>query len=342
MKKRPSPTLIGAFVVGGLALVAAAIITVAGNELFTRKEHVVMHFSGSIYGLQVGAPVVFRGVRVGSVSSIRVLYDKASDSFSIPVLAELERNAVLGLDGKPGEGDPALALPTLVQRGLRAQLSMQSLLTGLLYVDLDLRPGRPAALRGSYNGAMEIPTADTAIQNLKQQLDGMDFRRLFDDVATIAASARSLVGGPQLKTALDDLAQITGHLKRVSARLDQRVDPLTDEAERTLAGARTAFDRLGGAADGVRTTAQRLETASDRLAALLAPDSPLMRQLQLSAEEVAQTAGAVRQATASDAPLMLNTERALQDVSRASRALRELAELLEQHPEALLRGRPGP
>ena len=118
MTRKVSPTLIGAFVVAGLALLAAAIVFVAGNDLFKRKERAVMYFRGSIYGLQVGAPVVFRGVRVGSVASIEVVHDRASDRFVIPVIAELERDAVHGMDESSGN-TPALA--ALVQRGLRAQ-----------------------------------------------------------------------------------------------------------------------------------------------------------------------------------------------------------------------------
>ena len=340
MKKRASATLIGLFVVGGLGMVAAAIIFVAGNEIFTRKERAVMHFSGSIYGLQVGAPVVFRGVRIGSVTSIDVLYDKVTDSFSIPVDADLERNAVHGMDGKRTRDDPALALPALVERGLQAQLSMQSLLTGLLYVDLDLRPEKVAQVHGSHNSMVEIPTSATAIQNLKNQLDGLDFRRLLEDVAAIAGSARTIAAGPQIKQALDDLAEITGNVKRLSARLDQRVDPLATNLQSTLAGARSAIDRLGGAAESVRNTAASFDTTAQNLSALVAADSVLVRNVQQSAAEVARTATALRQSTGADSDLARNSERALQDVSRAARALRELAEMLERNPETLLRGKP--
>lgn len=332
MKRRASPVLIGAFVVAGLALVALAVIAVAGNRLFEKKGRAVMHFTGSVYGLQEGAPVVFRGVRVGSVASIEVHYDATRDSFSIPVVAELDADAVRSLDGRHAERDAALALPALVQRGLSAQLQMQSLLTGLLYVDLDLRPQRPGSTRGSYRGAVEIPTTPTAIQALRSQLDGMDFRRLAEDLSAIAASARAVVAGPELKQALADLAQITANVKRVSGRLDQRVEPLADELQRTLASTRAALDRVGRAAQDVGGSAQQVS-------ALLAPDAPLVRNVQRAADEVARSAASLRQATAGDSALMRGSERALADLSRAARALRDLAEALEQQPDALLRGR---
>jgi paraquat-inducible protein B len=339
MKRKASPALIGAFLVGGITLLAVAIIAVAGNKLFTRKERAVMHFSGSVYGLQVGAPVVFRGVRVGSVTSVEVFYDRATDSFSIPVVAELEGDAVSGLDGKRAKMDVALALPALVERGLSAQLSMQSLLTGLLYVDLDLRPKAKTSVRGSYRDVVEIPTTATAIQALKDQLEGMDFRRMAEDLSAIAASARAVVSGPEIKQAMADLTRITASVKHLTERLDKRVDPLVDDVQRTLATARSAVQSLGTAAQSVDSNAARLGTAGDRAAALLAPDSALLQDLQRAAGAVAQSAQSLRSATAEDGALVRNSAQALQDLSRAARALRDLAEALEQKPESLIRGR---
>ena len=341
MKRKANPTLIGTFVVAGLALIAVAVITLAGSSYFTRKERTVMYFSGSVYGLQVGAPVVFRGVRVGSVESIEVSYDRNTDAFSIPVVASLDSDALRGLDGKRGEGQspPELALPALVERGMSAQLSMQSLLTGLLYVDLDLRPQRTATARGTQRGLTEIPTTATAIQNLRDQLEGIDLRQITDDLAAIAASARAVISGPQLNQALRDLAEITASFKRVSERLDKRLDPMTDELQRSLAATRQAMDDMSKAAKSVDNTAVGFGRTSERVGELLAPDAPLVTNLQRAADEVARSAAALREATSSDSRLAVNADRALTDLSRAARALRDLAETLEQQPDALLRGR---
>lgn len=355
MKRHANATLIGAFVVAGLALVAAAVIAAAGGKLFTRTEQAVMHFNGSIYGLQVGAPVVLRGVRVGSVTSIGLVFEPATGGFLIPVVASLERDVIRSLPG-PGAGaagaggdadaGPAtdLTLPALVARGLRAQLSMQSLLTGQLYIDLDLRPGGAAKLHaggtGSGNGGrVEIPTSSTAIQNLKEQLEGLDMRRLLDDVSAIASSARAVVAGPQLKQAMDDLTQITGQVRRVTDGLARRIDPLAQAAQTTLTDGQRTMGRLGDAADRVGDAARRVAGTADRVGALAAPDSALLQRVQQTADELARSAAALRSQTDDGAPLVQNLTRALQDVSQASRAVRELADLLARQPDALLRGR---
>lgn len=348
-RRRTSPTLIGAFVVGGLALLIATVIVAGGGRFFTRKEYAVMHFSGSIYGLQVGAPVVFRGVRLGSVTSIGLVYDKAADRFSIPVLAELEPHIIRGMGDRRSdeEAERGETLQALVKRGLRAQLSLQSLLTGQLYIDLDLRPEKPGQLRGgTYRSAIEIPTSPTAIQALRGQLEGLDLRKLLDDVSTIAASARSVLAGPQLKQALDNVVQITEQVQQLGERLNRRVDPLADAATATLNDSRRAIERVtgvldkaGGAADKVSGAADRVGRAAERAGTMLAPEAPLVRDVQRAAAELAATAAALRQHTADESGLVQNADRTLQDLSRAARAVRELADMLERHPEALLRGR---
>lgn len=340
MKRKANPTLIGTFVVAAIALIAVAIITLAGSNYFTRTERTVMYFSGSVYGLQVGAPVVFRGVRVGSVDSIEVSYDSDKDTFSIPVVASLDADTLRGLDGKQLDADAGPALAALVQRGLTAQLSTQSLLTGLLYVDLDLRPQRASSKRGdTAHNATEIPTTPTAIQAFRDQLEGIDLRKITDDISAIAASARAVLSGPQLNQALSDMAQITATIKRASERLDKRLDPLAEELQRSLVSTRTAMDSMNKAAGSVNQTAVGVRRTSDQVAEILAPDAPLVQNLQRAANEVSRTAGALREATAGDSDLMIGADRALDDLSRAARALRDLAEALEQQPDSLLRGR---
>ena len=350
-RNKANPTLLGAFVVGGVLLLVAGLIAAAGGSLFSRRDRVVMLFDGSTYGLQVGAPVVFRGVRLGSVATIGLLYDPASDTFRVPVVAELERNMIKTLQDQGSNSKQTLGLPALVAKGLSAQLSMQSLLTGQLYVDLDLRPAKPqqpapTAHRHLAQDALEIPTTTTALQNIKNQLDTVDFRRLLDDVGAIATSARTLVAGPQLKQALDDLAQITGNVKPLTARLDQRVDPLAQAAQGAMGAAQSAMGaaqralgRLGAAADRTGAAASQVGSAADRVGELANPASPLLLRVQQTADELARTASALRSQTADDAPAVQQLSRALQDVSQAARAVRELAELLDRQPDALLRGR---
>ncbi len=336
MKRRANPTLIGAFLVAGLGALVLLLMTVGGQDLLQRRERAVMYFSGSIYGLQLGAPVVFRGVQVGTVDSIDVRWDEGQANYVIPVVAELDakllRRLGAGTPGQTGAAADDHVLAPLLQRGLRAQLGMQSLVTGQLYVDLDLRPGLPVLAQGTRSGIPEIPTQDAPIQNLKNQLDGLDLRRLVQDVTDTARSVRELAAGPEIRASVRNAAQAAADISRLAVQIEKRVGPLSDGAARTLARAGTAADQAGAAA-------QRVEQAAARAGDLLAPDSALVQALSSSAQDVARSAAALRQATDSEAPLMQDVQQAARDVSRAARALRELARHLDQQPESLLTGR---
>jgi len=338
--RRGNAFLIGLFVLVGIGLVVAGVLAGTGGRLFARKERAGMYFSNSVYGLQVGSPVMFRGVRMGSVTGIGLLHDEGKDDFTIPVVVELEREGITTVRADGSRDRHALRLSQMVDRGLTAQLSMQSLLTGQLYVDLDMRPGKPAARRGGARRLPEIPTSVTTIQNLKAQLEDLDVRSVVNDISAMARSARELVSAPELKTTVKDAQQTMASLRQLSDRLNRRADPLAQAAQQTLSDARQALGKLGGAADGVHDTARRIGSTSDRVGALVAPDSQLLQSLQRAADDLAQTAGNLRAVTGSDAPLVEGLERTLADVGRASRAVRELADLLERHPDALLRGRP--
>lgn len=332
MTPRPSALRIGLFALVGLALLTAAVVMVFGVRAFKASELGVMHFSGSVYGLQAGSPVVFRGVRVGRVRSIEV--QSAQGDFAVPVVAQFDREQLQAIRG-PGEGD---ALAALVAQGLSAQLATHSLLTGQLYVDLDLRAGAQAVQRDA-QGRVEIPTSRTRFQSLQDQLDRVDVTQMAQDLSATLAAARGLLGGPELKQTLAELAQASASLARLVKQLDQRVPALAAAAQGTLRQAGDASTRVGTAAERVGGAADRLGAAGGKLDAALSPGSALMNSVQQAAEELGRSAAALRAATSDESVNAQSLQRALGDVSRAARAVRGLAEQIEQQPQSLIRGK---
>ncbi|WP_397532621.1 MlaD family protein [Roseateles sp.] len=337
-RRKGNPALLGLFVVGALVLLFLAVVLLAGGQLWTRKQVVVMHFGGSIYGLQVGAPVVFRGVRLGSVSEIGLAYDKSGDRVLIPVRAELERQMLRNVVGEGADSDLAEAIPALVQRGLRAQLATQSLLTGQLYIDLDFHPEK-RSLRVDAGLANEVPTISTAFQELRSQVEELDIKRLVADISAIAGSTRALLANPELHQTLRDVAQATAQMRGLMDKLNRQADPVLNSAQGAAEATRVAMLDVSRAAARVDETFKRIDTATEGVAATMAPDAPLVMSLRRSADELAATAVALRGMTAEDAPLSQNLQRSLQDMARAARALRELSETLDQQPESMLKGR---
>ncbi len=137
MSKQANPTLIGAFVLGALALAILATLLLAGGTWFGERRQHVLYFEGAAQGLQVGAPVVFLGVKVGTVKEIQLGLDQSSLRFLVPVIIEIEPNVVHTRNGQTIDLRDRGVMRGLVERGLRGRLRMQSLLTGQLYVDLD-------------------------------------------------------------------------------------------------------------------------------------------------------------------------------------------------------------
>lgn len=353
MSRRANPTLIGAFVVGGIAIVLAAVIALGGDNIFSKRERVVMYFRGSIYGLQLGAPVVFRGVRLGSVSDIGIAFDQGTGAFYIPVTAQLERKAVRDIAGNDTGLGATFSIRQLVDRGLRAQLSMQSLVTGQLYVDFDFDPNKNGDLVSKDGTMPEVPTTATTIQQLRTQFEQLDLQKLAEDVSEIASSVRRLVAGPELEKGVNELRVTLSNLSHLTQRLDAQIDPLMASVRSTLGSADRSLKRIdeaaGSATGALRSadsaikrldaTTSRLDTVIGNVGALTQPDGALVRNLQQTTEELARTAIALRDSVSTDSALQQNLNRSLADISRAARALRDLGDTLDRQPESLLRGR---
>jgi len=338
----PRAFRLGLFAVLGIGLAALAVVLLGGRLLAT-TEAAEMRFERSVYGLQVGAPVVLRGVRVGQVTAVG-LAPAGPGGLAMPVTAEFDRGLLQGLLG-PTANSGSAAIPTLLQQGLVARLSTQSLLTGLLYVDLDLDPHRARALTAPAIGKRPagspplIPTEATRLQTLQAQLEGLDLARIGQDLGAVAASARQLLADPQAQRALVQASQAAQAVQALAQRLEREVGPLSQATQATLADGRQAVQALAPVARQVGDAAAQAGAAASQVQALAAAGQPLVGQLQGTAAELSRTAATLREAADTDSPLRQQTDRTLQEVARAARALSELSALIEQHPDALLRGR---
>ena len=130
MSDKPHTVAIGAFVIGASLIAIATLLFLLGSG-FGRKETVVMAFDGSVKGLNVGAPLALRGVKVGEVTDIEVVLDSANANVIMVVEANFDADNIR----RKGISDADLA-EELIARGLRAQLNIQSLLD---YQDWALR-----------------------------------------------------------------------------------------------------------------------------------------------------------------------------------------------------------
>jgi len=319
--ERKHSVLIGSFVVGSLLIVLAGAVVIGSTGFSGQREQVVMVFEGSVKGLTVGAPIALRGVEIGQVTDIQLLLSTDKADIIMQVEAELsERNVRL-----VGESMEASELfPYLIDNGLRAQLNMQSVLTGLLYVQMDFHPDTLVSLPDVTSPHTQIPTIPTELELLRRTLQSIDYAGIAQDIGDIASSLKTL-------TATEEFQDLPGDLQQTLASLAQAGDGLTDAMAELRPEMTAMLAQARGTLAQVNADLPALTDSADRGLARL--DSAL-----LATERVMQSLGDQVDA---GSPTLYQLNTTLKELADASRALQSLARMLEEHPEALLRGRRG-
>jgi paraquat-inducible protein B len=287
------PVLIGSFVLGALALGVLAILTFGGSNLFAKDLRVVVVFKDSIAGLEVGAPVTFRGMRIGKVEAMRLHVDVKHQTSWIPVHLEVNLDRI-SWTGGPG-GNRA-DLQAAVDAGLRAQLVSQGLVSGEASVNLDYYPDTPALLAGHAEDAFEIPTIPSDIQDLKDQLRKLNLPAIGVKTQQALASMQQVLDdlngriGPLadgLKATLTTTADAVHRLQTDSTRTLADVDRLANESRRQITTNGDDLDRL-------LKTAEQTTARADELVASLNDMSSPRGDLQASLRDLAASASSLR------------------------------------------------
>ncbi|OEU53706.1 MAG: hypothetical protein BA861_12525 [Desulfobacterales bacterium S3730MH5] len=326
MSKQANKTVIGGFVVGAVVLVVAGVLVFGSGRFLTKTETYVMYFQGSVKGLDVGAPVVFQGVKIGSVTDI-VLRVHAKDlSFSIPVFIKVEDHRFQQVGRRAGELSPREITELLVERGMRAQLQMQSLITGKLMVEIDFHPDTPVKLVGTDTEYPEVPTIPSDIQQFLKKIEEIPIKKIYDKVLSAVDGIDEFINSSEMQDCIHSLNLAVNDFRKLVQNVDTRVGPLVSSIEDTATDVqklmRNVDDQIPPLASSIKNT---VETASD----VLSQAQTTLRAIQ----------GSIGQ----DSPLVYQLNNALKELSAAARSIRVLVAYLDQNPDALIRGkrRPG-
>jgi len=336
MAKQWNKTVIGVFVLSGIALLILSVILLGGGRFFGEKHRFVLFFEGSIRGLAAGAPVVLQGVQVGSVERIFLQEDPNTQALRIPVIISLVPDQID--TGDVLLGDLEEAVQNLIAKGLKGQLTIQSLVTGQLIIELDFFPDLPTRLVGSDLPHMEIPTIPSSLEQIARTIEKIPVQQLFEKLVAAVDGIERTINAPEIKEALKAI-QLTA---QGTERLVTRADGVVAGADRML----EKLDRQVGALGA------SLKTASDNAGRLLDNIDAQVGPLGLEARK---TLDATRQLLANAqstvdgvdgfvgqrSELRQRLNRSLEEITAAARALRALSDLLERHPEVLLRGKSG-
>jgi len=327
MSKPANKTMIGAFVVGAVVLAVVAIVLFGSGKFFQKTETYFTFFGGSLKGLNVGSAVVFRGVQVGQVTEIIVGFEAAKIDVLIPVIFQLNPEKFKEIGPATTEKTDEELYEALVARGLRAQLQMQSLVTGQLLINLDFLPNTPARLKGidkfagkiAFKSWREIPSIPTPLQRLEKSLENISFEEIADDVKRAMDGIAKLATSPDLHASIGEIRETLSVFKELARKVDSKVDPLATNLDQTLVEARA------GIGDARKLMQADIKEAADSATTALDQANATLKSIKDLSQEGSQ--------------LRQEISDALREISAASRSVRVLADFIEQHPDAFLRGR---
>ncbi|KJS07113.1 MAG: hypothetical protein VR73_09390 [Gammaproteobacteria bacterium BRH_c0] len=319
MSRSANPVAVGLFTLVALALAVLLVLLFSGSNWWSPTDRYVLIYDSSIRGLNIGAPVTLKGVKIGQVTDIRTsLHGKDIDVLNT-VTIEIDATS---MELEDAEGK-AVSVKELVKRGLRAQLRQQSLLTGLLYVDVDFDPAKPALYKKVKTEYPQLPTTPTNLQQLTRDLENVDVNKLVKDLQETFSGINRLLNDPAMQqlaanvgSAVQALEVAANDLSKMGIRLGRDYAEVAQSANTLLTGIN-------------RDMPQRLETLDETLANL--------NQSAAMLEEFSANAAFI---VSDDSPTLYRLNSASKSINEAAEQLRNLSDLLERQPEVLIFGKP--
>ena len=350
MSKQANKALIGAFVIGAVALVATAFFIFGSGKFFTRRHTFVMYFDGSVKGLSVGAPVMFRGVNIGFVRDIKLRTYRKDRTVQIPVFVEVleGRFEEIGeLEEGLADEDVEAEIQQAIEGGLRAQLGIQSIVTGQLNIELDILPDTPIRLVGADKEYPEIPTIPSPLQELTRTVQQLDIEKIASQAIAALSGISRFVNSPELTNSVKQMELAIKDARSLIQNVDSRVEPLAVSMEETIRDTqhlvRNVDDKIDPVGKGLLDTnedvqqlVKEIQGRVKRLSASMEKTSSTANAALIQAEKTLKTIEGLAQ---DDSPLIFRLTQTLDQLSQAARAIRAWADYLQRHPEALIRGK---
>jgi len=321
--KRSNPKLIGGFVVGAIALFVVGLLAFGGGQYFKPKVRGVLFFQGSLSGLEIGSPVTFRGIKIGQVTDIVIHYDVDKQQLLIPVFIEVEPDRVEVVSGERSTKN----LKALIDRGLRAQLQVQSLVTGQVSVDLDFHPDTPIRLVGAVPNVPEVPTVPSSLDVLRasvtsliNKINQLPLEQISTEILTTVHNADEVV--KETRQAVVDARTLLQSVNTQVGPISNSVIATSDQANKTLLDAQ----KLISDADG-------------DLPKLVAAAQVVLNKAGAALDQADAALRGAQRILKPDSPAYVELTQTLQDLRATSAAIRAFAEYLQRNPSALLTGK---
>ena len=337
MAKQVSKTVIGGFMVSAMALLVVGVLIFGSGKFLQKTYPFVLFFEGSVKGLKSGSSVVFRGVKIGSVEKILIRPDLQTLDVQIPVIINIFPESY-EVSGKRMDRNPYKYLSKLIDKGLRARLSLESLVTGQLMIELDFHPNKPARRVGIDLGFPEIPTIPTAFDDLAQTLKKVPIKEIVEKLQSAIEGVEKVLTAPELMETIRSLNLAVRNANTFISNGDKLVndaDKLVVNIDRQVAPLSRSFqDTANEAQDLLRNVDSQIQPLSTRL------DRGL-ESAGLALEQAEKTLKTYDEFVHERSELRYKINDSLNEISAAARSLRALTDYLGQHPDSLLRGKDG-
>lgn len=353
MSKPVSRTMIGLFVIGAVALIVVAVGVLGSGRFFKEKITYFMVFDGSIKGLNAGAPLVFRGVKVGAVSDTKMNFDYASKTITVLVYADFDKARLLAFRGQKAlaaqleDKSHYTVMQELIDQGLRAQLEVQSFVTGQLEIALDFYPDRSAVFTGIDKNIMEIPTIPTSLQEWTKRLENLPIEDIFLKIQSTAEGMSRIIHSTELKDSLTNLNGSLRDLQSLIRNVDSHVTPLVAGLSQTIQDTQKLVRNMDAQVAALgpnlnETIGEGRKLIQRTGASVDAVQGGLLKTLEAATAAIQEAEKGLEDLQAAarmDSLLMYRITESLSEVEKTARSLRALTDYLERYPESLLRGK---
>ena len=316
MSESRKPFLIGAFLLSGVAFLVAGLLLLSRESLLSRPVEYVVYFTGALDGLDVGADVTYRGVKVGNVQQINLSYDRTLNDVVMPVTIRINSDSARSKKKDRGFDH---SIEPLIARGLRAQLQTPSLLTGKAIVALDFFPEQPGYIRDPH--IIDLPAIPTVpsridqiadvLRDLAKGLKEMPLKETLEAANKTLLAFERIATAPETQAGLHSLSVSLANFEKISQQLQQRLPGMLDNVHSGSVELKDALVDVRHAAQSARDALQQMDAMVSDGRRSLGPQSELQYELLQS----------------------------LQDLGQASKALQRTAESLEQQPQSIIFGK---
>jgi paraquat-inducible protein B len=324
LSKRASKTVIGIFVVSALALVVTAVLIFGSGDFLKQRYKFVLFFQDSVKGLNVGAPVVFLGVKIGEVKDISVIQDPLKSTFYIQVIVELTSGKIKKSIAKEfgGAKETYEYCCQLIKQGLRAELGLQSVVTGQLQIELDFHPEAKAIFLGENALCQEIPTIPSKFEKLTKTLENLPVEEIVNKVLSSLDRIDALLNSPDIQEILQSMKLTMADASKFSFKLNKQIQPLLNKLDAVL--------------ETYTTLAQNLDQQMGPLASNV---QEVIKMVTEASKQADKTLISIENVVSENSIPMVELTTALKEFSSSARSIRNLADYLNRHPETILQGK---